>query len=96
MENDIILKKLERIEKYIVGLKAILNVQELSDYTGFKKSHIYKLVHKNIIPYSKPNGKMLFFEREKIDFWLLNSSFKSDAGLKKEAMEYTLGKRRNY
>lgn len=40
-KNEIILYKLSRIEKYIFGLKEILNVEELSDYTGFKKSYIY-------------------------------------------------------
>lgn len=66
MEKDeIIIHKLNRIEKNIFGLKEILNVEELSDYTGFKKSYIYKLVHSNSIAFSKPNGKFLFFERKK-------------------------------
>lgn len=46
-----------------VRTKKVLNVEELSIYTGFKKSYIYKLVNKKVIPYSKPNGKMLFFDR---------------------------------
>lgn len=70
MENDIIFAKLEKIEQYIVGTKKVLNLEDLSLYTGFKKSYIYKLVHKKLIPYSKPNGKMLFFDREKVDIWL--------------------------
>ncbi|WP_379963028.1 helix-turn-helix transcriptional regulator [Epilithonimonas sp. UC225_85] len=65
MENELILEKLNLIEKYIVGLKEILNVEVLLDYTGFAKSHIYKMVHKSQIPYSKPGGKVLFFERTK-------------------------------
>ncbi len=65
--NEIIIHKLNRIEKHIFGLKTIFNVEELSDYTGFKKSYIYKLVHNNSIPFSKPSGKILFFERKKID-----------------------------
>ncbi|WP_449401362.1 helix-turn-helix domain-containing protein [Chryseobacterium wanjuense] len=43
--------------------RVFFNVEELADYTGFSKSYIYKLVHSNIIPYSKPNGKTLFFEK---------------------------------
>ena len=71
--NEIILHKLNRIEKHIFGLKAILNVEELSDYTWFKKSYIYKLVHTHSLPFSKPNGEILFFERTKIDEWLLKT-----------------------
>ena len=66
MEKEIIIDKLNRIEKYLFILKDIFTVEELSDYTGFKKSYIYKLVHSNSIPFSKPNGKVLFFEKKKI------------------------------
>lgn len=92
MENEIILHKLNRIEKHIFGLKAIFNVEELSDYTGFKKSYIYKLVHFNSIPFSKPNGKVLFFERKKIDEWLLKNSHKSNDEIQQEALEFSLRK----
>lgn len=88
MENEIILHKLNRIEKHIFGLKTILNVEELSDYTGFKKSYIYKLVHENLLPYSKPNGKVLFFERKKIDDWLLQNCQKSNDEIQREALEF--------
>ena len=89
MENEIILRKLSRIEKHIFGLKTILNVEELSDYTGFKKSYIYKLVHTNSIPYSKPNGKILFFERKKIDDWLLQNNHKSNDDIQSLAIEFS-------
>lgn len=93
MENEIILHKLNRIEKHIFGLKEILNTEELSDYTGFKKSYIYKLVHTNSIPFSKPNGKVLFFERKKIDLWLLKNSHKSNDEIQQEAIEFSLRKK---
>ncbi len=88
MENEIILFKLNRIEKFIFGLKDILNVEELSEYSGFTKSYIYKLVHYSKIPYSKPNGKVLFFERKKIDQWLLQNSHKSESEISREAISY--------
>lgn len=88
MEKELIIAKLNRIEKHIVGLKEILNVEELCDYTGFKTSYVYKLVHKRSIPFSKPNGKMLFFERKKIDEWLLRNSYKSNDELQQAALNY--------
>lgn len=87
MEKDIMLNKLERIEKCIVGTKNILNVEELVAYTGFKKSYVYKLVHKKIIPYSKPNGKMLFFDRSKIDLWLLTNKSNSSAEIEENLFQ---------
>lgn len=88
-----ILYKLNRIEKYIFGLKDILNVEELADYTGFKKSYIYKLVHENLIPFSKPNGKVLFFERKKIDEWLLQNAQKSKGEIQNAAIDFVYGSR---
>lgn len=88
MEKEIIIRKLNQIEKYIFGLKPILNVEELSDYTGFKKSYIYKLVYSNLIPFSKPNGKLLFFDRQKIDEWLLSGSEKSVSEVEAETLEF--------
>lgn len=88
-KNEMILHKLTQIERHIFGLKPILNVEELSDYTGFKKSYIYKLVHSNLLPYAKPNGKVLFFDRAKIDEWLLSNSSKSIDEIRAEALEFS-------
>ncbi|MDO5614798.1 MAG: helix-turn-helix domain-containing protein [Cruoricaptor ignavus] len=92
-ENILIIEKLNRIEKYMFGMKEVLNVEELSDYTGFKKSYIYKLVHSNSIPFSKPSGKILFFDRKKIDRWLLSNSFKSTEEIHNEAIEFSFRKK---
>ncbi|WBL44831.1 helix-turn-helix domain-containing protein [Algoriphagus halophytocola] len=89
MENEQILHKLNRIEKFMFGLKDILNPEELSEYTGFKVSYIYKLVSQSKIPYSKPNNGALFFDRKKIDDWLLQNPSKSEAEIRKEALQYT-------
>ena len=93
IENEIILHKLNRIEKHIFSLKPILNVEELAEYTGFKKSYIYKLVHSNSLPFSKPNGKILFFDKSKIDEWLLSNSSKSNNEIEQEAIEFALKKK---
>lgn len=89
MENTLILQKLNQIEKLlIVASKEILNVEELTDYTGFSKSYVYKLVHSNTIPYSKPNGKTLFFEKSKIDQWLKSNYSKSNTEIEQQAVDY--------
>jgi len=57
--------------------KEILNPDELCNYTGFSKSYLYKLTHRREIPYYCPNGKLIFFKRSEIDFWLLRNKRKS-------------------
>ena len=78
MNQDNILQKLEQIENYMLVFKEFLTVDELAIYIGLKKSYIYKLVMANKIPFSKPNGKMLFFDRKKIDDWLFSASENND------------------
>ncbi len=49
-----------------------LGLIEVSEITGYSKNTIYQLVHKNNIPYHKPeNGarKLIFF-RSEIEEWL--------------------------
>lgn len=84
---EMILNKLSRIEQMMTGMKEILNVDELADYTGYRKSYIYKLVSASVIPYSKPNGKILFFDRKKIDKWLLQNSSMSNSEISLEALK---------
>ena len=87
--NEVIIEKLNKLETLLVSsVKQILTVEDLINYTGFSRSYIYKLVHMNILPYSKPNGKHLFFDREKIDEWLLTNTSKDSSQLKKEARDF--------
>ncbi|MDX5584427.1 MAG: DNA-binding protein, partial [Aureibaculum sp.] len=44
--------------------------------------------------HSKPNGKMIFFEKKKLNAWLLQNMRKSNSEIETEAMEYTLRNRR--
>lgn len=89
MENQLILEKLNRLERLIVdSTKEILNVEDLINYTGYKRSYIYKLVHNNILPYSKPNGKTLFFVKAEIDSWLLQNKSKSISQIEDQANDY--------
>lgn len=95
MENHSILEKLNRIERLIVNsTKEILNVEDLINYTGYKRSYIYKLVFHNILPYSKPNGKTLFFEKSEIDAWLLQNKSKSISQIENEANDYVNNSRK--
>ena len=89
----LILEKLDYLEQLIISNnKEILSVEELEKYTGFKKSYIYHLVHFSKIPYSKPNGKYLFFQKSEIDQWLLKNKSLSDQ-IQEKAREYVLKKR---
>lgn len=90
----LILEKLDYLEQLIINeRKEILSVEELEKYTGFKRSYIYHLVHFNKIPYSKPNGKYLFFQKTEIDTWLMKNKSLSEQQIQENARKYALRKR---
>lgn len=73
-------KYVEAIEQLIVQkfdelktiTKPFLTVEELASYLGVKTSYIYKMTHNREIPFYKPGGKMIYFNREEIDEWVLS------------------------
>ncbi|MDO7172054.1 helix-turn-helix domain-containing protein [Mariniflexile sp. AS56] len=73
MDTILILERLDRLEKLLIGSKEVLTFDEASDYTGISRSYLYKLTASGRIPHSKPNGKMLFFEKKKLEDWLLQN-----------------------
>jgi excisionase family DNA binding protein len=90
MESNAIFQKLAQLEKLIIGTtKQIFTVDDVVNYTGFSKSYVYKLVHMNILPYSKPNNRTLFFTKSEIDEWLLQNKSKSISQIQNEAANYT-------
>ncbi|MBB1139302.1 helix-turn-helix domain-containing protein [Myroides odoratimimus] len=78
----------------LIQQKEMLNVQELSDYIGMSTSSIYKLVYNNIIPFYKPNGKILYFDREEINTWLRQNKSQSISQLEQQALDYSFKNRK--
>lgn len=78
----------------IIQQKEMLNVQELADYIGMSSSSIYKLVYNNIIPFYKPNGKILYFDREEINHWLRQNKSQSASQIQEQALQYSLKNRK--
>ena len=76
MDNFLILERLDRLERLLMANKEVLTFEETCDYTGISRSYLYKLTATGNIPHSKPNGKLIFFERKKIVSWLLQNERK--------------------
>lgn len=75
--EQLILKMLLQVRTEVKGLKLtskeVLTLNEASAYTDYSKSYLYRLVSNGKIPYSKPNGKAIFFERKVLVNWLLSN-----------------------
>jgi excisionase family DNA binding protein len=55
--------------------KRVLSFEEGCAYLGYKKSYVYKLISAGKLPYSKPNGKKIYFDRLKLEEWMLSNPY---------------------
>jgi len=58
----------------------IIDLEEVSRLTGYKKATIYKLIHERKIPYHKPahGGRRIFFKLMEIDKWLQSNRIETN------------------
>lgn len=82
--NEEVLKKLNRLERLLFAQKSVLSFSDLLIYTGMSASMVYKLTSRRLIPFSKPTGGRLYFEKSKIDKWLLQNPQLSDREVEEE------------
>ena len=77
MENNI-QKELENIKKEfaeikmntLIAVKEVLTFNDVVALTGLAKSTLYKLTCNHQIPYYKPCGKYLYFEKAEVMEWM--------------------------
>ncbi len=90
-----VIEILKEIKGLLAFNKKVLNLEDLVLYTGLSESTIYKLSRLNLIP--KGDNKeirKLFFEKDRIDDWLLGKPDVSDEYLEQKFNEQLLKKRR--
>ena len=92
MDNLKIEEKLDKIQSLLLGSKQVLTFEEACEYTGISRSYLYKLTSSGIVPHSKPNGKMIFFDINRLNEWLLSNDRKSKFELRNDALNYVLKK----
>jgi len=90
MSNDLIEKRLEKIENLLIGQKNVFTFEECCRYTGISKTYMYKLTCTNKIPHFKPHGKTIYFSKEEIDKWLLKNPIKTTEQIEQEAATYVV------
>ncbi len=52
--------------------KAFLTFSEAAEFLGIAKSTLYKFTASNMIPFSKPNGKIIYFSKKQLEDWVLS------------------------
>jgi excisionase family DNA binding protein len=79
---------LEKQTETPIHQKRILTLPEACRFLGISESYCYKLTSAGVLPFSKPNGKTIFFEREKLEEWALNNATIGAEARKRKAVTY--------
>lgn len=70
---DELQRRLVSLENSIYLTKKVLTFEEACLYMGVSESLLYKLTSSKEVPHYKPRGKMLYFNKEELDQWLLQN-----------------------
>jgi excisionase family DNA binding protein len=71
----------------------VLTFEQGCQYLGYAKSYVYKLTSAGILPYSKPNGKSIFFDRQKLEDWMLSNASKTQEERQMDAATFVNSKK---
>lgn len=63
-------QEVEKVKSVVYASKEVLNLEEAAMFLGISKSSLYKMTHNQVIPYFKPNNKMVYFEKSELLKWL--------------------------
>ena len=98
VDNETLLLKVESQEHRIEVLenilnvaKEVLNLEEASLVLGISKSSLYKMTHKHELPFYRPNGKLIYFEKTELLKWMRQCRVKADSEIKEAAAVHISG-----
>ena len=63
-------KRMEAVEDILDNAKEVLTVEEASRFMDIARSSLYKMTSDRSIPFYRPNGKMIYFEKSDILAWI--------------------------
>ena len=63
-------KRIEAVEDILDNAKEVLTVEEASRFMDIARSSLYKMTSDRSIPFYRPNGKMIYFEKADILAWI--------------------------
>ena len=89
-ENKSIEQRIEELEALVYATKNVLSFDEASKYLNLSKSYLYKLTSAQQIPHYKPQGKMIYFEKDALDTWLRQNPVKTQTKISQEASHYIM------
>ena len=78
-------KRVRNLEDKFDSGKEVLTLQEAAQYMGIARSSLYKMTSNQTIPFYRPNGKLIFFEKDDILSWIRRNRVFSTEEIEEEA-----------
>ena len=78
-------KRVETLEDMLEAGKEVLTVEEAAKFIGMARSSLYKMTSDQTIPFYRPNGKMIFFEKTDLLSWIRKNRVSSREEIEEEA-----------
>ena len=78
-------KRVDSLEDILDNGKEVLTVEEAAKFMGMARSTLYKMTCDQSIPFYRPNGKMIFFEKADILSWIRRNRVYTQEEIDEEA-----------
>ena len=78
-------RRVRNLEDKFDSGKEVLTLQEAAQYMGIARSSLYKMTSNQTIPFYRPNGKLIFFEKDDILSWIRRNRVFSTEEIEEEA-----------
>ena len=82
--------RVQTLENLCYSAKEVLNLEEAAGFLGIAKSTLYKMTHENRIPFYKPAGKLIYFEKSVLLEWIRSNRIMSESELQEETRKKLL------
>jgi len=67
---DDLIQRIIVLENVLCSGKEVLTLEEAALFMGISRSTLYKMTHKNVISFFRPNGKLIYFEKSELLAWM--------------------------
>ncbi len=86
-------QELNTIKAYcLLAAKNVLCLDDVALLTGLSKSYLYKMTCQKQIPYYRPSGKQIYFDRSEIETWMKQNRVQTQQEAEQMAAAYCIRK----
>jgi excisionase family DNA binding protein len=79
--------------KAIICTKDVLTSDEAANYLGISKGSLYQMTMKNRLPFYRPSGRTIYFDRKELQDWMKQNRVSTKEELNAKAESYCISKK---